>query len=169
MGAIKGAQDYSKVRYSIITLSLDQLMELHQDFPYFLLLISLIDSRHIPRDLLEVHMDEVSVNNFISNLRKYSLITSSLTYPWEATFSIHRSTQEISLAHLRERLNLKSNSPITQRIAQNLEKYIKQAMEKEDLSKLRLLTNHCEMLLSHHQFLTEEQKSSFLNVECPYL
>lgn len=159
---LKGANDYPKVRYSIITLSLNQLMELNKDFPHLLLFISLLDSQNIPRDLLETPMNEVSVDNFIFNLKKYSLVTnhSLTTYPWGATFSIHRSTQEISLAHLMERLNLKPNHPWVRLIAKNLESYINQLIEKEDLSQLRLLVSHCETFLSHYQLLTEELRAS---------
>jgi hypothetical protein len=162
---LKGMNDYPNVRYSIITLSLDRLMEQHKDFPYLLLLISLIDSQNIPRNLLETHMNEVSVDSFIFNLAKHSFITrhSSITYPWGTTFSIHRSTQEISLAHLQERLALNSNNPLIQRIAQNLESYVKQPMEKEDLSQLKLLTTHYEAFLNHPQLLTEEMKGSLLS------
>jgi tetratricopeptide (TPR) repeat protein len=162
---LKGVNDYPNVRYSIITLSLDRLIEQHTDFPYLLLLISLIDSQNIPRNLLEICMNEVSVDSFIFNLTKYSLITShsSTTYPWGTTFSIHRSTQDISLAHLRKRLALKFDNPLIQRIAQNLESYVKQLMEKEDLSQLRLLTTHYEAFLNHPQLLTEEMKGSLLS------
>lgn len=160
---LKGT-DYPKNRYSIITLSLDQLMELHKDFPYFLLLVSLVDSQNIPRDLLETSMNEVSVDDFIFHLKKYSLITdhSSTTYPWGTTFSIHRSTQAISLAHLKERLALKPGNSLIQLIIQNLESYVKRLMEKEDLSQLRLLTTHYEAFLNHPQLLAEEMKGSLL-------
>jgi len=162
---LKSTNDYSKARYSIITLSLDQLMEMQKDFPYFLLLISLVDSQNIPRDLLETRMNDVSVDNFIFNLKKYSLITnhSSTTYPWGTAFSVHRSTQKISLAHLRERLDLKPGNPLIQSISQNLKSYVKQLMEKEDLLQLRLFTNHCEMFLSHPQLLTAAIKGSLLS------
>lgn len=162
---LKGTNEYQKVRYNIITLSLDHLMDLHKDFPYFLLFISLVDSQNIPRDLLEIHMNEVSVDNFIFNLNKYSFITdhSSATYPWGTAFSVHRSTQEISLTHLIKRLTLNVDNPLVQRITQNLERYIKQLIEKEDLSQLRLFIPHCEMFLSHHQLLTESAKGSLLS------
>lgn len=161
---LKGTNDYPKVRYSIITLSLNQLIEQHKDFPYLLLFISLLDSQNIPRDLLEVQLNEVSVDDFIFNLKKYSLITnhSSTSYPWGSTFSIHRSTQEISLRYLMERLKLKPNHPLVQLIAQNLENYVAQLIEREDLSQLRLLVNHCEMFLSHNSLLTEELRGSLL-------
>lgn len=161
---LKGTSDYPKVRYSIITLSLDQLMELCKDFPYLLLFISLIDSQNIPRDLLERDMNEINVDNFIFNLKKYSLITdhSSTTYRWGTTFSVHRSTQAVSLAHLMERLALKPNSPLIQRVIQNLESYIKQPMEREDLFQIRLLTTHYKTFLNHSQLLTEEMKGSLL-------
>jgi tetratricopeptide (TPR) repeat protein len=163
---LKGTSDYSRARYSIISLSLDHLLEMHQDFPYLLLFMSLLDSQNIPRDLLETHINGVSLDNFIFNLKKYSLITSYLLppYPWGILFSIHRSTQEISLAYLTERLDLKPNSQLIQRITQNLETYVKQLIEKEDLLRLQLLTNHCETFLSHHILLTEEEEGS-LSVE----
>lgn len=168
---LKGTSDYSKARYSIISLSLDCLFEMHQDFPYLLLFMSLLDSQNIPRDLLEAHINGVSVDNFIFNLKKYSLITNQglPPYPWGTLFSIHRSTQEISLAYLTERLNLKLNKQLVQRITQNLENYVKSFMEKEDLSHLRLLTNHCEMLLSHHLLLTEEEGSLSIELGGMYL
>lgn len=163
---LKGTNDYPKVRYSIITLSLDQLMELHKEFPYFLLFISLIDSQNIPRDLLENPANNASVDNFIFNLNKYSLITnhSSKAYSWGTTFSIHRSTQDISLAHLRGKLALKPDHSLIQRTVQNFENYVKQLMEKEELSQLRLLANHCEMLLSHPQILTKKARGTLLSV-----
>lgn len=161
---LKGTNDYPKVRHSIITLSLNQIMELHKDFPYLLLFISLIDSQNIPRDLLEMDMNEISVDDFIFNLQKYSLITNHAptTDPWGITFSIHRSTQQISLAHLMERVALKQNNFLIQRVIQSLENYIKQPMEMENLSQLRLLITHYESFLNHTKLLTEEMKASLL-------
>lgn len=163
---LKGTSDYSKARYSIISLSLDHLLEMHQDFPYLLLFMSLLDSQNIPRDLLETHINGASLDKFIFNLKKYSLISNYLLppYPRGTLFSVHRSTQEISLIYLTERLHLKPGSELVQRITQNLENYVKQFMEKEDLFHVQLLTTHCEMFLSHHLLLTEEEEGS-LSVE----
>src|SRR5207245_37461 len=47
---LKEAGDYTKTRYNIIVLSLQQLMASHKDFKDLLLFISLIDSQNIPRD-----------------------------------------------------------------------------------------------------------------------
>jgi tetratricopeptide (TPR) repeat protein len=52
---------------------------------------------------------------------------------------------------------------LIQRIAQNLESYVRQLMEKEDLLQLRILTSHCEMFLNHPQLLTKAIKDSLLS------
>ena len=73
---------------------------------------------------------------------------------------MHRSTQEIGLAYLTKVLKLEKNSPILQGIAKNFEAYVTDFIEKEDLSKLRLLISHCETFLSHKHLLTKGTRDS---------
>lgn len=154
--------DYTKTRYGIITLSLQQLINSHQNFSSLLLFISLLDSQNIPRDLLTTYKNDLIIDNFILSLKKYSLITNQ-SLPSSllgSTFSMHRSTQEISLTYLRKILNLEKNNQLFQQIFKVLENYIAELIEKEDLSKLRVLISHCEMFLSHDNLLTQEMRRS---------
>ncbi len=90
---LKGAGEYTKTRYGIITLSLDQIMSVHKDFIDLLLFISLLDSQHIPRDFLTKYKNNSIIDNFIYHLKKYSLMTDdSSSSSIGSSFSVHRST-----------------------------------------------------------------------------
>ncbi|MBW8308740.1 MAG: tetratricopeptide repeat protein [Candidatus Paracaedibacteraceae bacterium] len=148
---LKGANNYSRSRYSIIALSLKSLIETNKDFEELLLFISLLNTQDIPKPLLDAHKGEVVVDNFIYNLKKYSLLTDSssnsqYSFP---TLSAHKSTQEISLIYLIKTLHLNKNPHSLQAISTTLEKYIETIISEEDFSKMKLLASHSEVFLSH--------------------
>ncbi|OJW47106.1 MAG: hypothetical protein BGO67_10375 [Alphaproteobacteria bacterium 41-28] len=158
---LRDASEYNKTRYNIVTLSLKCLMETHKDFMDLLLFISLLDSKCILRDLLVAYKGDIVVDNFIYNLKKYSFLTNescNLSHPLPL-ISIHRSTQEISLAYLTKTLNLKKNPQSLQSIVRSLENYIDDILNKDDCLKLKFLVSHCEIFLSH-MILKETSKSS---------
>ena len=49
---LENANEYSKTRYSIITLSVKSIMRVHSEYQELLLFISLLDSQNIPKELL---------------------------------------------------------------------------------------------------------------------
>ncbi|MBN9344093.1 MAG: hypothetical protein BGO76_06340 [Caedibacter sp. 38-128] len=156
---LKEASDYTKSRYSIITLSLKQLLEAHKDFADLLLIISLLDSQNIPKDLLDAYKGSVIVDNFIYHLKKYSLITHEIgSTNLTSNFSIHRSTQEISLTYLTKTLGLRKESPLLQVISSRLESYLDQLIDKEDFSKRKLLVPHYEKFLNYSNLLSSAVK-----------
>lgn len=147
---LKEAGDYTKTRHGIITLSVQQLLTTHNDFKDLLLFISLLDSQNIPSNLLKTHKNEIVVDNFIYNLKKYSLITNDTTPLLDnETFSIHRSTQIIILSHLIKLLNLKIDKKPLNSIFNTLENYTIDAIERDEFSTIKLLANHYMVLLSH--------------------
>jgi hypothetical protein len=154
--------DYINTRYKLIILSLKKLMCTHKDFKELLFFISLLDSQHIPRELLEIYKNDVSIDEFIYNLKIYSFITDeSISSLYSiSTFSIHRSTQKIILNYFIKNLNLEEKKYLIGRMTKNLEIYVDRLIEKEDLEKLRLLGGHCETFLSHNRILTESAKAS---------
>jgi len=152
---LKEAGDYTKTRYSIIVLSILHLIKTQKDFGDLLLFISLLDSQNIPRELLNTYKNNTIVDNFIYNLKKFSLINkSSHCLDLSLAFSIHRSTQEIILAYLTKTLDLERNFQFLQSITNTLEKYITDAIENEDCSKTMFLINHFEKFLTHKNLLT---------------
>ncbi|OJW55181.1 MAG: hypothetical protein BGO67_05260 [Alphaproteobacteria bacterium 41-28] len=153
---LKEAGDYSKTRYGIITASLQHIINTRKDFLDLLLIISLLDSQNIPQELLEGFKNKAIVNDFIYNLNKYSLITNEFS-PLELnkTFSIHRSTQETSLAYLIKKLNLEKNNHLLTSITQNFENYVNKGVKKkDDFLEMKLLGRHCEVFLSHDNLIT---------------
>ncbi|MBX9786075.1 MAG: tetratricopeptide repeat protein [Alphaproteobacteria bacterium] len=154
---LEEASAYTKTRYGIITLSLQNIIDTHQDFLDLLLFISLLDSQNIPRELLERHKSSTVVDNFIYNLKKHSLVTNEaiLCSDSTPTFSIHRSTQAITLAYLTNLLTSENNKKIIEDIEATFKNYIAEVMDKEDFTKMTLLIRHCEIFLTHPHLLTD--------------
>lgn len=157
---VKEASGYTKTRYNIVTLSLEQLVNTHKDFKDLLLLISLIDYKHIPSALLAGFKGDTVVDNFIYNLKQYSLITPESIENPGLTFSLHKNTQEIILAYLVKSLPLSNHNQLIQTIGNNLESYIVEAVDNEDFSKMKMLVPHCEAFLTHSTFINEPAKSA---------
>ncbi len=158
---LKEAGDYTKTRYGIIILSLQNLIKAHKDFQDLLLFISLLDSQNIPRDLLESCKEKTVVDNFIYHLKKYSLITNDFwcTNAKNSMFSLHRSTQSIIFAYLTKTLKLKKDDSIFQHIVDTLEKYIFNIVHKEDVPKMSLVLSHCERVLKHDGLLSPSARA----------
>jgi tetratricopeptide (TPR) repeat protein/DNA-binding CsgD family transcriptional regulator len=159
---LKESGDYEKTRYSIIISSLQKLINENKEFADIFLLISMLDSQNIPRDLIVKFKNESILDNFIYNLKKYSLVTdqSLKASPIGNSFSLHRSTQAISLVYLTKILNLETQKQTLQSVSNALENYIDEAIDKEDLPKMKLLLNHCEAFLSHNLLLRESLRGS---------
>ncbi len=93
---VKGATDYTKTRYDIVTLSVKRLMEEEPEFKNLFLLLSLVGAEDIPKALFNRYKDPIFIDRFMHALKKYSIITrKNLDTPSEAiVFSIHRTTQK---------------------------------------------------------------------------
>jgi tetratricopeptide (TPR) repeat protein/DNA-binding CsgD family transcriptional regulator len=150
----------AKTRHSIIVLSLKNILEVQKEFIDLLLLISLIDSQNIPRFLLDSYKNSTKVDNFIYHLKKYSLITNESAPHSIPTFSIHRSTQAISLSYLTKTMSLEKNDQYLKKLVKFLEHYIADVIDKEDFSSMKILANHCEAFLNHTHLLTDTIKGS---------
>lgn len=156
---LKEAGWYTKTRYGIITMSLQQLVETHKDFCDLLLFISLLDSQNIPKELLNTYKDAKVVDSFIYHLKKYSLINNEISSFSKHSFSIHRSTQALSLAYLTKRLGLEKNKQHLHIITNILEVNIADAVDKDDLEKIKSLITHCRMFLTNN-ILTDNMRAS---------
>ncbi len=154
---LKEVSEYNKTRYHIVKLSLQQIINVHKDFEDLLLLVSLIDSQHIPRDLLESYKNGPILDNFIYNLKKYSFLIND-NFNSSSFLSIHRSTQEASLAYLKRSLNLEKNKDALLKITDYLENYVSTLTEKEDIEKIKPLLAHYESFLDHSQLLNDYTK-----------
>jgi len=154
---LKQAGNYTKTRQSIVTLSLENILNAHKDFVDLLLLISLLDSQNIPREILEKNKNNLIVDNFIYNLKKYSLITAESSSTMGPTFSIHRNTQQVILQHLSTHFDLrKGNIPIASMI-NSLYAYTNQILVNDEMAKMKELISHLSRLLEHKSILNALQ------------
>ncbi|WP_032113570.1 tetratricopeptide repeat protein [Candidatus Paracaedibacter symbiosus] len=157
---LKELSNYTKTRYSIITLSLKQMIETHKDFKNLLLFISLLDSQNIPNSLLDAFKSGAVVDNFIYHLKKYSFISSqsSLSPSSIPSFSIHRSTQAIILDYLTTTLNLEKSNQLIKSIGDVLCHHIDEIIEEENIPKIKNLISHIEMFLFYKNLLPDKVK-----------
>lgn len=159
---LKEASDYEKTRHNIIILSLKQLINTHTDFSDLLLLVSLLGSKNIPRELLYSYKNNLIVDNFIHHLKKYSMSIFTL-YDQDTsipTFSLHMSTQAIILDYLANTLNLSSNKSPLHSIAQSIENYTSEVIEKGDFPRMLLLLSHCIKIINHDRLISLEMKGA---------
>ncbi len=158
---LKEAGDYSITRFRIIATSVEKLCDLNQDFRDLLLLISMMDSEYIPRELLNRFKGETTVDNFIYNLKKFSLITdASREFNGVGkTLSIHRSTQEIALDYLTKAINNENPNSVT-RVIKAFDEYISDAIDTEDFARMLLNIAHLKRLLVNSKYLTSDELNS---------
>lgn len=154
---LKETNEYMRTRYNIITLSLKNIIETNKDFMNLLIFISALNSQNIPKDLLLSYKGHFVVDSFIYHLKKYSLITDGLSLYSNSTFTIHRSTQAISLDYLTKGFNQKNNQVI-QEITNALGNYMAEVTDKEDIFRMKLMISHCETYLEHHNLLAGIKK-----------
>lgn len=152
---LKESSGYSKTRYHIITLALEKLISIDKNFGDLLYLISALDSQNIPRDLLDNYKGKLVVDNFIYHLKKYSLLLdpSPRSEMSESYISIHRSTQDIGLAYLTDSLKINKDSPLVIKMAGLLDDYLDEALEQEEIPKMRIMASHLEKFLSYKSLL----------------
>lgn len=157
---LKEAGDYANTRYNIITLSLKQVMNIHKDFSDLLLFISLLDSQNIPRSLLDLYKNSTLVDNFIYYLQKYSLITAKFSIPSVGrAISLHRSTQAIAFAYLKQDLKIEENK-LSLAVIDTLERHIEDMLNTENVPLMFAQAIHLNSVLSHPNILTDAMKGS---------
>lgn len=158
---LKEASDYTKTRYSIITLSLKKIIDTQKEFEELLLLISLLDSQNIPKALLDRYGNASLVDSLFYHLNKYSLIIKGTYRNSIPVFSMHRSTQKISLDYLKTTLNLERNDASLDKISHIFENYMTDIIDKEDFSQMKLLLSHGETYLKHNELIKDNIKDRF--------
>ena len=165
---LENTNDYSKTRYSIITLSIKQIIAVNPDFKELLFFVSLLNSQKIPKELLMIYKREVIVNSFIAELKKHSFITTNAPADPDnndhfITFSMHRSTQSIILAYLTGLIKLDSQKNVLKSIINPLENYISKLAEAEETLKLKVLQSNCEAILARGRNIIDGETKTSLD------
>lgn len=152
----KEVSGYAKTRFHILTLSLKQILETHPDFAALLLFVCLMDSENIPRTILDNYKNTVVVDNFIYNLKKFSLINPLVQNSANigSTFSIHRSIQDICRVYLINTIDQRSD--LMRSVGMSLKNELGKSIDNEDLPRMIILVNHAEAFLSHKRIIKDE-------------
>lgn len=161
---LSDVSEYSKTRYDIITLPIQYMVEKSSDFRDLLIMISTISPRDIPKKLLASYKGGIILDNFIYELKKFSLITKG---PHKAkglgqVFSIHRSTQDVILAYFINSLQFAENADQLHNISMFLENYLSDVLDKHDFLKIQSLVPHIENFLKNSH-LFDNQDVARLN------
>lgn len=157
---LKEIGDYEKTRQQIITLSLEKIIGKISDYRDLLLFICLVDSQNIPKEMLYKLKNPFIVDNFLNQLRKFSLLTHESEKFSLQTFSLHRSTQIMSLNHLKN-ISRISNTNISAAI-DALINYAEDIEKEYDDDKIFLLILHFERFLKHKDLLSDLTYSKLL-------
>lgn len=140
--------EYDKTRYSIITMSLKQILGKDPRFSDFLLMMGLVDSQQIPRALLETQHPILIVDAFLDELKKYSLCTDIQNINDYSVFSWHRSTQAICQTYLSELQHLTPHHHAIEQMSTILSDYTHQMIGTQNHHALRFLLPHSERFIS---------------------
>lgn len=143
--------NYGKTRYSIIVSSLRMFLNQNKAYKKLLFLLCMLNPKDILKEYFEGISDSFLLNQFIYDLKKYSIINDI-----NKVISIHEVNQDISLSYITKVLTEKEIKDFLEKIITNLCSYQKIAWflyegKKPELSviKVRDLYTHFISILSN--------------------
>ncbi|MBS0186118.1 MAG: tetratricopeptide repeat protein [Proteobacteria bacterium] len=139
--------EFSKTRYGMIALNFKELIKKNQDYKNLLLIMCLINSQDIPRELLKKYADKVTVINFLSDLKELGLIREPKPKDGEnIVFSTHTHTQTYGLAFLMHDQKKTTAWPFDN-IVKAFKEYMDSIIKTKDLSQINILVPHMEAFI----------------------
>lgn len=151
---LKGTGDYTKTRYKLVALSIENLMKIHKDFGKLLLFIGLLGPQDIPKELLDKYISSSTVDSFIFHLKRHSLVTTQSSPFLGSTLSFHRSMQALMLAYISQKIDLQKEEILLNSFAVTLGEYIEENFDRNDVFKCKHIISHLKRFLSHDYLLT---------------
>ena len=168
MGFLKSTGYYNNTRYGIITLSIKQLIDEGKDFQDLLLLISLLKSQNIPRDLLVEYKGEIVVHNFLRKIKMYSfvLINKAEHKSSYNSFNIHRTVQNISYDFLTKSIKPQEYQTILKSQINLVSNYLsKKSNNNIEFSEIKTLEGHSEKFLNTTKTSLSKEAQVALEIE----
>ena len=150
--------EYAKTRYDIIRLPIRYMVDKSSDFRDLLIMISVISPGDIPKNLLASYKEEIVVDNFIYELKKFSLIHEE---PHQSgglgkIFSIHRSTQDVIFSYFVNSMQYAEKYDQLHNISMCFESYLSVVLDKHDFLKIQSLVLHLESFLSNSNLFDKQ-------------
>lgn len=143
-------QQYTHTRYNIVSVALQDILNKNVEFKELMLLLSMLDSQDIPKDLLYLTKDQYISNHLIKYLHRNSLISNTHSDEQNSlnNISLHRSTQNNILLEMLRLLSDSQRHEYITNMIQNIQSYAFKKVDLEDTIYLKNLIRHCEALLS---------------------
>ena len=144
--------NYTKTRYSIVGLSIKNLLNEHPDFGDLLLLLSLIDTQNIPYNLLTYYKNSQQIGDFFHALQKHSLLGDNK--------NLHKTTQEIIRKYLTQMIGVADQQQKIEVMAEYIEKYVDELLTNQDLHLLQRLLPHLLAFIKHENLMSRIAKAN---------
>ncbi len=152
--------NHTKTRSHIIGLSLKSIMDSHEHLNELLLLCSLVNPNNIPKDMLVAHKGDIATHNFISEMRKFSLI-NEYDNNTENVFCIHDSIQSIIFNYLYKIVPTEYYNDIVPSLENFMERRV---ILHKNLKEIQDLSKHLESLLEHEHLFSTESVFNIRNI-----
>lgn len=159
---LKEMHQHSHSRHHLMSLSIQHVLETQPEFVDLFLMICMLDAGHIPRIFLESSKSKLIVDNFMLQMKKYSLIHQDTDATNIKTFSIPKVTQDIGLQYLREFIGAQNLPHRKLAVIQSVEHVVKSVLDAEDNEYLKILTPHLKRLIA----LDDISPISQANLKC---
>lgn len=162
---LRESGDYTKTRYDIVELSLQQIIKEDKDFVDLLLFVSLLNPQQIPLELLNSFKNSTTVSRLIYALKKQSFIVQNkpqIGGTLTSNISFHRSIHQILNLYMKNLLNLKAKDAYISSIVGFLEKFLSNLTLNDEILKMKQYILHLETFLKNDTLLNPPQKIDLL-------
>lgn len=139
---LKEITDYTQTRYGLVTLSTTKLIETNSAYKDLLFLISFLDSQNIPLKFLASSKDPALIDQFIRDLKRFSLIASqslNKTKKNNDEFSLHRTTQLLIKSFLLTQLDENTRNELLDNAVNAIHHYYSKKVRKNHIHLIKML------------------------------
>lgn len=165
---LKEIHQHSHSRHHLLSLSIQHVLETQPEFVDLFLMICMLDANHIPRVFLESSKSKLSVDNFMLQMKKYSLIHQDSDATNIKTFSIPKVTQDIGMQYLNEFIGAHNFPHRKLAIIQLIEHVVQSVLDAEDNEYLKLLAPHLKRLIAAEDISATTQAALKCLLGCTY-
>lgn len=157
---IKETSSYSGTRNSIISLAIEKILAANYNFVEPLIIASALDANNIPKILIDDCSDNLTSDEFVYFLKKYSLISQENVNEIGYTLGMHRAIQASIFDYLNKNLDKEILTNHLTNISKILKSRISQLLDTQEVSKIKILFNQSRSFLEHESLLTQYTKCS---------
>lgn len=151
-GSIMGdIMEHAQTRKQIVHLTIHKILEENKNFEPLMILISLIDSKNIPRSLLESTTNKMITDQFLYVLKKNSLIVSESFIDKNYTFSLHDIIHDIISDYMTTLIGTSPNTTI-----RNIINHLDKIILDEESVQMKIIHPHIKKIITKTENIPSE-------------